>query len=300
VKTEDGARLGAERLAAYLEGEVTTSEAEYIAETLRRDAAAQHCLEQLKQIRDALSAPVELGSLDIASRVEAALEAERGGARSGVARRGVFDIIGGRAGPWKGWLTRGVLLLGTAAAALLLVLSALEQQPDEFRAKSVGAGEREERRWAGIQVHRLSAEGRPERVPEVKASAGREPRPGEIHRSDRLVLSYTNGGLKPFEYLMIFGIDEADRVYWFYPSYESAGTNPASVAIAAGAVEAALPNAIEHDLSPGPFWMYGLFTHHPLHVDDVESWFARGADDDGGGRAPADGYLQVIRLQVIP
>ena len=315
--------LGAERLAAYLEGEVTASDAALIADGLRQDALAQHHLEQLKQIREALAAPSDVDSIDLVSRVESCLARPAGTERGALGRA--------RVGVW-GWIGRGLFPLGAAAAVLVAALaherssveaSGLERTatepsstptPAEFRSKAAAVGSSEARRWAGIQVWRLTAADLPVRVHEASAS---EPRAAGLRAADRLVFSYTNGGREPFTYLMIFGVDASGQVYWFYPSYERAGSNPASVGIDAGAVEMVLPNAIEHALQAGLLEMHGLFSRRPLHVDAVERWLerrrggeARSVETDHTARGAAggvddisdgsDAFLQVLRLWVEP
>jgi hypothetical protein len=129
----------------------------------------------------------------------------------------------------------------------------------EFRAKSIAA-EAPGDRWAGIDVMRVDREG----------SAHPLPAPGTVHAGDKLVFRYVSGGPAPFDYLMVFAVDAAAQIHWYYPGYETAGTNPSSIAIEHDGRGRSLPDAIEHDLPTGPLVFYAVFTHAPLHVLDVE------------------------------
>jgi hypothetical protein len=72
----------------------------------------------------------------------------------------------------------------------------------------------EGKRWAGIQIYRVSEQ------------SGPEPLGARMAPSDGLLVSYTNLGATPFDYLMVFAVDAEHEVRWLYPAYEMPGDNP--------------------------------------------------------------------------
>jgi hypothetical protein len=70
---------------------------------------------------------------------------------------------------------------------------------------------------------------------------------------------------------MIFAVDAGRSVHWFYPAYERAGTNPASIPIKQGLADVPLPDLIHQDWSPGPLAIHALFSSQPLSVLEVEA-----------------------------
>lgn len=274
MSSEDGTRLGTRHLAAYLQGEVTASEAESIEAELRANSGARKRLAQLQHIRDALSAPVpELAELDLVARVQTAL-VQPSPASSTRARTLMWSL--------------GAAAALAAVAVMLLGISPHEPLASEFRAKSSGSALAASQRWAGIQVHRVDASGKSERAHE------------QLRVQDGLVFSYSNLGAAPFDYLMIFAVDALGKVYWFYPAYERRGTDPPALAIEKSTSEAPLPDLIHHDFAHGPLAIYGLFARHPLRVSQVEAWLG-----EHGGRitsvAPLpETSLHSVTLRVEP
>jgi hypothetical protein len=229
-----------ESLAAYLEGEVTGSESAALEAQLAEMPAARRSLARLRDTRDALGAPIpELEGIDLAPRVARALRAPAPPERR-------------RVPLWAGLLTAGAL------AAVVLALSL--RPSDEFRVKSASGGDdRATDRWAGVQVYHVEGSGKPRRLGD------------RVSAREGLLFSYTNLGPRPFESLMLFAVDARGEVRWFYPAYESPGTNPTSVPIKPGEAEVALADAVYHDFPAGPLVLYGVFSHRPLRVLEVES-----------------------------
>jgi hypothetical protein len=163
------------------------------------------------------------------------------------------------------------------------------RRPDdasEFHAKANGVARGEGRRWASIQIHRVSERGVP------------EPLGAHIAPSDGLLVSYTNLGALPFEYLMVFSIDSANEVRWLYPAYEALGENPEAIAIQSGRTNVALADLVQQDYAEGALSIYALFTHRPSTVLAIETWLRE------HGRAlnespVAGGALQRIETQVV-
>lgn len=278
-------------LLAYLEGEVTQSQAAAIEAALAASPAEQRRLEALRRILGHLSStPAELDEIDLVPRV----------------RQAIATIPAPAPRRRHGWP------LLAAAATLLVATSTLvaggqlwsraREAPapppaDAFRVKSdQGRGAATELdRWVGITAYRVAPGARPQRVD------------GRVRQGDGLLFSFDNLGQAPFAHLMIFAVGAAGQVYWFYPAYEDAGSDPVSISIrerGSSAVE--LPDLIHHDVPVGPLAIYGVFTRAPLQVSAVEDAIAglvRASRWDPGqpARLPIPGAGQeILRVRVEP
>jgi hypothetical protein len=258
-------------LTAYLEGEITASERAAVEAELEGSAEARRTLQQLRNLSELLSAPAtELESMDLAARVRAS------------ARRRLV------ASPRRRARRSPLLWLGGLAACLGCVFLFARRPDDasEFHAKANGVTATEGKRWASVQVHRASERGT------------LEPLGARIAPSDALLISYTNLGASPFEYLMVFAIDSANEVRWLYPAYEVAGENPESIAIQRGRANVALADLVQQDYAAGSLTIYALFTHRPSTVLSIETWL-REHGRPVNEPPVAGGALQRIETQVV-
>jgi hypothetical protein len=256
-------------LPAYLEGEVTPSEAAAVERELAASPLARAQLAELRSLREALSEPSpELRAIDIVPALTRALDAPP------PRRRPAFVL-------WTGGFAAAA---GIAALAVLWLPGGVP----EFRAKSGGAPAQAPERWAGFQLFRLAPDQQPERVGD------------RIGRTDGLLFSYTNLGPRPFSYLMIFGVDARGEVRWFHPAYEQAGSNPVSIVARRGEADVTLPEVIRHDLPPGPLVMHALFTAHPVSVREVEAAVASRGSARGERLTFPGGVDQVRVVEVTP
>jgi len=292
-RSASGARLSGEALAAYLEGEVTPSEAAAVEAVLSGSATDRGQLEEMRAIRAALKAPVpEVESRDIAAGVAQA-----------IARLKMDEAVRVRdRRPW--WWRIGTLAVASGMALVVGGLFLLrpprtgpapasteDSAAAEFRARSAapqGSALGEGRRWAGLQVYRV-------------AGAGSEPeRLGlRMRRDDGLLFAYTNLGPRPFDYLMVFGIDARGAVRWYHPSFERVGTNPASIPVEKGVARAVLKEVIRHDLAAGRLQIVALFTRQALTVADVEGWVAASASGLDPKQLPwSDAYIELTETEV--
>lgn len=272
--------LSDKTLLAYLEGEVTQSQAAAIEAALADAPADQRRLERLREMLGHLAgAPDELDQIDLVPAVRSAITAMPAPAAR---RRQTWPFLamaavmllaagslvanrfaGSAAGPGSGGAGGQTGGSGAGAAA------PVEMGDPEFRAKAAGAdtpGAANDR-WVNVTAYRVAAD----------APAGAEPAPlgTRMRTGDGLLFSFDNLGPKPFGYLMIFAVDRAGEVYWFYPAYEQAGADPASLDIRRQGQRAVeLPDLIRHAFPAGPLAIYGVFTHAPLHVSRVEESIA--------------------------
>jgi len=72
-------------------------------------------------------------------------------------------------------------------------------------------------------------------------------------------------------HLLVFGVDSKNRVHWYFPEWTDAEKNPQAVSIRPSAAVHQLPDAISHELAPGPLRLYGIFTNKALDVKTVEA-----------------------------
>jgi len=101
------------------------------------------------------------------------------------------------------------------------------------------------------------------------------PRGGELRladtsigANDELAFAYENRDGK--RRLLVFGVDDSGRIYWYHPAWTDAGSNPQAVAIEAGPERRELPEAVSHRLEGQTLRLFGVFTDEPLTVRDVE------------------------------
>jgi hypothetical protein len=260
--TRDDTPLSSRTLAAFLEGEVTQSEAEQIVAKLRDCAISRRRLERVRKLRLGLSKlPDELDGVDLVAGVRYAISSAPPAARVRAAHR-----------IW--WSSAAVVGLVAILALVLWPRGPHGMGSEASRDKAVGNETQAPDRWIGIKVFRI-----------VTGLAQPVTDGGTIQTTDRLVFRYNNLGSEPFNYLMIFGIDAARDIHWYYPAYVDAGSNPSSLAIRSGEIRVALPDAVQHELPVGPLVIYGVFSREPLRVLDIENRIA--AMIAGNGWDPA-------------
>ena len=119
----------------------------------------------------------------------------------------------------------------------------------------------------------LGVRGAPHPASELVAfrirGAAHEPLADAMTSDDELSFAVRNVAGAP--YLVVFGVDQARRVYWYYPAWTDAARPPAAVAIDASLELVELPEAIHHDLAAGPLWVYAAFVARPWSTTEVEA-----------------------------
>lgn len=89
-----------------------------------------------------------------------------------------------------------------------------------------------------------------------------------MSRSDALAFAVENP--EGFKYLMVFAVDQEDRVYWYHPAWLEPESNPEAHPLSVGHNVVELPEAIRHELRPGALEIHYLFTNERLSVREVE------------------------------
>jgi hypothetical protein len=275
-----------QELCAYLDGELSADDAVAIERATLERGEDRRRLERLRLVREALVAPVpELEARDLAGAVREL--SARWAPAPRVSR--LQSLLRWAASPRVGvFAVAAAMVLGVGGSFAWLEGDRLPETAAErdegFTAKAGVPGSAT--RWAGAQVYRLAAGGAPERLRETLS-------PG-----DGLLFSYTNLGAEPFAYLMLFGVDAAGRVHWFYPAVE-AGETATSIPIATGRAEVPLPELIRPELAEGPLVLYSVFTRAPLDAASVEAWLER-HPEGGSGFAPRGSAVAQLTTRVLP
>jgi hypothetical protein len=120
-----------------------------------------------------------------------------------------------------------------------------------------------------------------------------------IRRQDELSFAYANPRGKAF--LMIFGVDEQHRVYWYYPAWTDPAAAPTSLAIERTTSPRALPDAVRHDLTGAALDVRAVFTDAPLDVRTVEGLVGKGEERGRFVEGRQAGAIeQSIRFRVEP
>ena len=167
----------------------------------------------------------------------------------------------------------GVALVAAAAAVLLVAL------PREgFRARG---GDPAADGGPALSIFRVPAGGAPERVGAV------------VRVGDGLAFSYRNPPAARATHLLVFAVDQGGRVYWFWPAWTDAASDPQALAVPAGEAAVELAEAVRHPLPPGRLTVHALFARRPYHVREIEAAVAQGL----GG---LDGVLVTHPLEVLP
>jgi hypothetical protein len=87
--------------------------------------------------------------------------------------------------------------------------------------------------------------------------------------ADELSFAYRNLATKP--YLLVFGVDDTHRVYWYYPAWSDPARAPSAVAISASTELIELPEAIRHDIAGKSLAIYAAFVTRPWTTVEVEA-----------------------------
>ena len=174
---------------------------------------------------------------------------------------------------------RAVWGVAALAAAAVILLVALPR--DRFRPRG-GAGDEAAGPRPALSIFRVPPGGSPERVGAV------------IRAGDSLAFSYVNPPELKATHLLVFAVDEGAHVYWFWPAWTSAGSDPQAVAISPGSTPVELTEAVRHPMRPGRLTVHALFARRPYHVREIEAAVA------GLWLSGLDGVLVTQPLEVAP
>jgi hypothetical protein len=150
------------------------------------------------------------------------------------------------------WLTAAA---ATATVLLAVILWPLSQQPDGFAVRGMAPDQ------AQLLVYR------------VKHGTPAELVQDEIAATDELAFAYQNSAGK--KWLLVFGVDEQNSVYWFHPGWMDASSNPSAVPMEQSSEPVELPEAIQHSLQGNQLSIHAIFSDTRLSVRQIEAMLKR-------------------------
>lgn len=103
---------------------------------------------------------------------------------------------------------------------------------------------------------------------------------GRIDRGSALAFAYANAAHR--RRLLVFGVDEDRRVYWYHPAWSDARENPVAVPIEDDGALHEIPQAVTHALAGRRLEIFAAFGDDALSVRDVEAALARAPADAAG------------------
>lgn len=257
--------LADERLVRLVEGELDAAEAEDLEAQAARDPRVRARIDELRALRSMLGTDAELDDVDLLPSVRAALAAP---ARLWPRRR-LFA-----------WTAPPAMLL---AAAVALVVVQRRGDEEGYRAKGASGAASN----TGLGVFHQTAQ-------------GLVPVAGPIAPDAALAFSYTNGGAEPFSHLMVFAVDVARRVYWYWPGYSDEQADPSKlVAVAATrGRDVELAEVVRHAMPRGPMTLYAVFLRRAATIAEVERAIDRGDEPPFG--LGAEVAWQAVPIAVTP
>lgn len=107
------------------------------------------------------------------------------------------------------------------------------------------------------------------RVFRVRPGVAAEPVEGELRAGDELAFAYQNPNGR--KWLLIYGVDEHQHVYWFHPSWSNPEENPAAVRAFGGVALHELPEAISHTFDGKQLVLHGVLADERLTVKQAEA-----------------------------
>ena len=109
----------------------------------------------------------------------------------------------------------------------------------------------------------------------IDGGGSAQPAGRAIAPSDELAFAYRNPQGRKF--ILVFGVDEHQHVYWYHPAWTDAAQDPAAVPIRAGADLTELSEAIAHPIDGTRLTIRAVLLDRPVRVREVEDRLARGS-----------------------
>jgi hypothetical protein len=92
-----------------------------------------------------------------------------------------------------------------------------------------------------------------------------------VRAGDGLAFSYRNPPDTRATHLLVFAVDQRGRIYWFWPAWTDAASDPQALAVPAGDAPVELAEAVRHPLPPGRLTVHALFARRPYRVREIEA-----------------------------
>ena len=274
-------------LLAYRDLAEYTEQGATATRSSRMEEALAHSPENRQRLRRIQTVATHLGDLDAVNDIDLLP-----GLKVRLAATAPAPARSRRRWASPRWIGLTIAVAGIAIGlptALLRTRNPTHRPDSEFRAKMASPQRDARSRWIAINAFRLSGEAAP------------EPLHDTLHVDDGLLFSYTNLGPTPFSSLMIFGLDDDHRVYWYYPAFLDARDNPRSIDIQKGGSRVALREVVAHPYREGTLTLFGVFSDQSLSVSEVEDAVRRGVRDGAALERAFDGVrVKIQKVEIIP
>lgn len=134
------------------------------------------------------------------------------------------------------------------------------------------------------------------RVMAYRVASGQQPQQleGHIRSGDELAFAYENPRAR--SHLMIFGVDDSNRVYWYHPAWTDPQTDPTAIRISPRAGVHELEEAVAHDVHGHELRLFALFSDRAWHVREIEAQLSRSRSREQP--AHLEGSQLIATLQV--
>ena len=157
------------------------------------------------------------------------------------------------------WRWAAPLAFATAALLLLVMRPGLLIRPElapQFRARGGAPPATTPAALSALLVQTVGPDGR-----------GR-PITDRVRADDEWLFAYRND--EAYRYLLIFGVDETQTVYWYAPAWTDAAADPTALAIEPQHRWVELGDAVRQAIGGSQLTLYAVFTNSPLTVREVE------------------------------
>jgi hypothetical protein len=149
-----------------------------------------------------------------------------------------------------------VFLTASAMAAGAFILWPAPASDDGFTSRGSGGGVVVSTAPEEVFVYKIGADNQPLEVGK------------EMLASDELTFSFRNAG--DATHLMIYGVDDQNQIYWFYPAWTNADENPTAVPVERTKGVKALGRAVAHDYRGKTLRLYSLFLEDKNPLPSVQ------------------------------
>jgi hypothetical protein len=277
---------GEDELLSFADADLPPEQLERIQRHLERCRACDEAVARLRELIDAVAAPLPGAPLDLAEHVGQVMK------RLDAPQHARRPIAWSR---WGGGLAvaaavaLGVALRGGESGVTPVPGAESDAEPPrgELVARG-GPGRASLSRDIGVQLYGLSP------GPYALASGSRIP------AGLGLTAGLRNVGKEP-TYLLLFGVDAKQVVHWIAPEYTLPGSDPIATTVAPAPTESLLPTtAIFDDLAPGTLRVIAVITREPTHVSDVEKLAPSELNADGLLRRFPRAEIRQFLLEVGP
>lgn len=105
---------------------------------------------------------------------------------------------------------------------------------------------------------------------------------GRLNAGDALAFAYRNPDR--WQRLLVFAVDETERVYWYWPKWTDPAADPRAIEIRPSQALVELGEAVTHPIAGRRLSVHALFTNEEPTVREIEARLAKHEPPSPGGR----------------